>query len=420
MNAYEEALAEGEKRAVVYGGSEEMRAALKTVFRRMKDGEAVKVIFLGASSMAGAGGTALHSYAELLTQYFHAMNGNPAVVNVTALNHSIGSTESRYGATRAERDAFSLCPDLLFVGHSQNDSDSEYSTEAYESILSRARALKIPVINCLAGDTDGHVGIVVENQLAVNRRYGVPVLSFWHALGEFSKTTDIEALQTKALWLFDNAHLNDAGHALFAAMIEHYIEGLFKDPATEDGTIGKPASDFGNEPAGAFACKETPLWQPLPEVTENRFTDAVLVDRAIEARCHEECSARNPRIEIRTDGWEPYSARMWMKQNFSGPQLSEEGWQTKKPGSRITFEFEAGYFWFLMHVKPNSGTLEIRVDGEVKALLSRTGTGYPNVIQVLHDASPAHHTVTLTLLKNPEIPDAFFGIICAGVSNFRL
>ncbi len=374
----EEAVAQATERSVLYAGSENMRGAIAAVLAKAKAGEPITLVTLGDSITAGAVAPAGQEWAALVRDYLDGLDGSTG--SVTLINAGIGSTEAVLGVSRVEKDVLAYDPDLVIVDFGTNDYGLPYGAEAYEGILCKLISAGVPVINSNVCPRNGNN--IQAAQGPINQAYGVPQISFKTAYHELSTATSIVGLRASDIWSPDNVHPTAAGHKLLADLINSFLQTQILD-------------------AGVGAAQ---LDVTLPaSVTNNGFRDAYLMENF----------AQNAPIAVTMDGWAgDYAARIY--------QLSTEGWQTKTVGSSITFKVNAGYFYMFFALTPESGDLEIAVDGAVKETINWAylGTGYMNPHHIVHLGESGEHTVTLTLRDNANVANDWFGICAVGAANF--
>ena len=377
---YDAAVEEAYTRSLIYTGADNNRAAIAAVLAKAKNGDAITLVTLGDSITAGAVAAPGNEWAALVRDWLDGLDGNPANNNVTLVNAGIGSTEGVFGVTRLERDVLAHHPDLVIVDFGTNDYGLPHGAEAYEGILCKLIGNGIATINSNVCPLNGNN--IQDAQIPINQAYGVPQISFRSAYYELSQVTDIRGLRAVDIWSSDQVHPTDAGHKLLAELLTRYMQREILDrnvqPDAQDTT--------------------------LPEsVTSNGFDDAVLIENF----------TQNDHVQVSANGWTgDYSARIY--------QLSTEGWQTSTVGSSLTFDVDGGYFYLFFALTPQSGDLEIQVDGVVKETINWAylGTGYMNVQHVLHLGGAGHHQVTLILRDNPQVENDWFGICAVGASNF--
>ena len=373
-------MAAAAERSVLYEGSENMKAAIAAVIAKAKAGESVTLVTLGDSITAGAVAPAGLEWASHVKNYLEGMDGDPNNGNVILVNAGIGSTEAVLGVSRVEKDVLSKNPDLVVVDFGTNDYGLPYGAEAYEGILCKLIGAGVPVINSNVCPANGNN--IQDSQLPINKKYGVPMISFKTAYYELSNTTTIVGLRNRDIWSSDNVHPTTEGHALLAELLNGYMQKYIVDGAVSGGALD---TELPNR------------------VTNNGFADAILVEN----------NTVTDKMSVTLNGWTgDYSARIY--------QLSTEGWQTSTVGSSISFQVNAGYFYMFFELDSNCGDLEIAVDGTVNSTINWAylGTGYMNAHHILHLGEVGEHTVTITLRDNANVENDWAGICAVGAANF--
>ena len=378
---YEQAVAEAKARSVLFAGSDNMKSAIAAVLDKASRGESVTFVTLGDSITAGASASAGKDWTSLVHAYLEGLDGDSSNGNITAVNAGIGSTEAVLGVSRVERDVLSQSPDLVIVDFGTNDYGLPYGAEAYEGILTKLISAGIPVLNSNVCPESGNN--IQDKQLPINKAYGVPQISFKTAYYDLSNETSTVGLRAQDIWSEDHVHPTTKGHALLADLLIHYLQTEILDKGIVPGI------------------PDTTLPQ---KVALNGFADAVLVENTY--------TGNKVSVDCGSAWTGDYSARIY--------QLSTEGWQTNTLNSSITFKTKGAYFYMFFTLAPNSGDLEICVDGTVKETINWAylGTGYMNAYHITHLGTAGEHTITLTLRDNANVETEWFGICAVGASNF--
>ncbi len=373
---------EARKQAVLYRGSDGMRSALSAVMKKAAQGERVVLAALGDSITFGAGAEPGGEWASLVAARFEALDGNSENGNVTLVNAGIGGTEAVYGAARLRQDVLPFHPDLVIVDFGTNDFGLPHGAEAYEGILTQLIAAGIPVINCNVCPRSGNN--LQEQQLPINRAYGVPQISFRSAVQVLLNDSETVGLREEDLWTADNVHPTPKGHRLLAELILRFLDEEIPNCPTD--------APFPSLPAA---------------VTANRFADAVLIDR----------KTPDPRVKTELgEGWTAdYEARL--------EQIESSGWQTSRLGSTITFTTDSSCFFLFYTNSKKSGGIEVRVDGKPTHTVTNAynAIGYKSMsiaFVVMAFDAPGRHTVTLTLTDIPETEKDWCGLCAVGASGF--
>ncbi len=379
MTPYEKEIFLAHRRSVLYEGSDEMKAAIAGVVDRAKKGERISLVTFGDSITMGAGAAPGNGWSDIVYRWFEALDGDPDNGNVGLTNAGIGSTELVYGVSRVSRDVLSAEPDIVIVDFGTNDVGLPYALEAYEGILAKLISRGIPVIN---GNVCPRSGANIQNdQITVNRAYGVPQLSFKSAFFELSADSEFEDLRADSIWSADTVHPTDDGHALYAGMITDYLEKYILNPGI----------------------KASKLSGTLPQsVTANSYADAEIID----------ASGESGYVSVKTGGWTgDFKAKMM--------QISSLGWQTSEPGSKITFRVSASDFHLMICCSKKTAYANIYVDG-IKTQQYTYGyseTKWMTILNVFHGLEATEHIVEIEMVDSPKTDSDWFGICAVGFAS---
>ncbi len=192
--------------------------------RRATAGEALTVVFFGASLTWGANATdpQLTSYRARLA---HQLEQDYPAAHFHFYDAAIGGTGSQLGAFRLDRDVLARRPDLVFVDFSANDDISSLEVVtlcSYEAIIRRLVAeAAVPVVQLLfpfRWNIDGGTLEAMPRRtahLAIAAAYRTAVGDVIAAVREGVAGG---AFTSAALWPFDGVHPGDAGYVQFAAV----------------------------------------------------------------------------------------------------------------------------------------------------------------------------------------------------------
>ena len=231
--------------ALVEEGSPERMDRIRRVFDRAVAGEAITVGFLGGSITQGSVATDDKlCYAYRVYEWFRKTFPKS---DITYVNAGIGATDSEYAAARVQEHLLAHNPDFVLMEHSVNDECEEHFKETYEGTLRQILKSKPDIAVMLMANVFYNDGANSERiHRPVARHYGVPMVSMRTTIydailrGEIADNREITP---------DDLHPNDAGHALVAEVICHFLEGI-KDGSSGDSDLREKRSD---------GLKETPL-----------------------------------------------------------------------------------------------------------------------------------------------------------------
>jgi len=192
------------------------------LIEKAEKGEEITIAFLGGSITQGCNSTVYEKcYVELTYNWFKEKFNN---VNVKNINAGVGATGSLIGVHRAERQIISEDPDIIFVDAAVND-DEDYSCKvAYESeirklLSSKSKPAVIEVFMTM--DTGFNVQ---DQEIAVGKRYNVPMISFRDAVKAEVENNKIKYSDL----LTDEVHPNDDGHYIIAQLLINFINSVYE------------------------------------------------------------------------------------------------------------------------------------------------------------------------------------------------
>jgi lysophospholipase L1-like esterase len=197
-------------------------ASFQDFDRRAKAGEALTVVFFGASLTWGANASdpQLTSYRARVA---HRLEQDYPAAHFHFFDAAIGGTGSQLGAFRLDRDVLARKPDLVFVDFSANDDITSPDVEtlcSYEAIIRRLVAeARLPVVQLLfpfRWNIDGGTLEAMARRtahLAIAAAYHTAVGDVISAIRE---GVAAGTFTSAALWPFDGVHPGDAGYVQFA------------------------------------------------------------------------------------------------------------------------------------------------------------------------------------------------------------
>ena len=266
--------------------------------KRAIKGEPIKVAFIGGSITQGSLALTPQTCYAYLTYKWWQEAFKPAVI--TYINAGIGGTTSHLGVGRVEEDVLSKSPDFVVVEFSVNDDDnSAHFQETYEGLVRKIlRAPFAPALLLVQNVRYDDGGNAEEVHLPIAKRYHLPCVSmkpsiYYEVASGNIKKRDITP---------DDLHPNDAGHAMIAGVITHYLETILEKAKT-------------SEPVRI----EEALPDPL---TPNGYENAV---------------------RFRNDKIQPVLIQGFSKDESPQENVADcfkKGWQAENVGDKIVFEVE--------------------------------------------------------------------------------
>ncbi len=210
-------------------------ASFQDFDRRATAGEALTVVFFGASLTWGANASdpQLTSYRAVMAR---RLEQDYPAAHFHFFDAAIGGTGSQLGVFRLDRDVLARKPDLVFVDFSANDdiTSGEIETLAsYEAIIRRLVAeAKVPVVQLLFPFRWNIDGGTLEAML--RRTAHLAIAAAYHtgvgdAIAAIRDGVAAGTVTSAALWPFDGVHPGDAGYALFAEVAHRALRSAIAE-----------------------------------------------------------------------------------------------------------------------------------------------------------------------------------------------
>lgn len=221
------------------------------VMQRALKGEPIKLAFLGGSITQGSvASTPEGCYAYLTYKWWTESFPKAAF---TYINAGIGGTTSHLGVGRVEEEVLCHEPDFVIVEFSVNDADTDtHFQETYESLVRRILSAKFApallIVHNVRYDDGGNAEAIHG---PVGNHYNLPRVSMKPTIYAQVEAGNIKRRDITP----DDLHPNDAGHALVAGVITHYLE------KERQKLLAGPDEDSIKEKAAVSAA--SPLPKPL-------------------------------------------------------------------------------------------------------------------------------------------------------------
>lgn len=308
------------------------------------------IVYLGDSITAGSSASWENQYTNRFTKWWQENISE----NINAVNAGIGATDSYLGVHRAERDALSCEPDIIFIEFI-NDADNEFYKASMDSLVRKCLSCSgnpaVVLIEMTRDNGASAQGVHTE----IADVYGLPVISYHDAV-----IPEIEAGNFKWEEISpDDIHPDDTGHMILAQLLANYFDSV---KSQADKIEKSYTTELPDSPTG--------------DVYEN----AALADR----------SSKN--VTVVDEG-------SFTQTSVFGKYFSD-GWGTTTGGS-ITFEVEAKNIG-LVYNKNISGTYgiaKISVDGVTAKIINAdfvNGWGSYSCMEEFYSSDEtAVHTVTI-------------------------
>lgn len=284
-------------------------ARILGVMQRALKGEPIKLAFLGGSITQGSvASTPEGCYAYLTYKWW---KDSFPKADFTYINAGIGGTTSHLGVGRVEEEVLSHEPDFVIVEFSVNDADNEpHFQETYESLVRRILSAKFApallIVHNVRYDDGGNAEAIHG---PVGNHYNLPRVSMKPTIYAQVEAGNIKRRDITP----DDLHPNDAGHALVAGVITHYLE------KERQKLLASPDEKSIKEKAAAAAA--SPLPKPLT------------------------ASAYEKAHRFRNDELKPILCQGFTADTTEQSCVSDcfkKGWTASELGAKIVFEAEGG------------------------------------------------------------------------------
>ena len=339
---------------------------LFNTYNKMKNGEAVKVVYFGGSVTRGHGASNedKYSWRALTTAYLKSLSSG----TVEEINVAEGGTGSYFGASRFEYDVSSKNPDLVFIEFLVNDGYSGLSAEQSQANLEYmintlyAKNPYTDVVLVLVTNTTiyGRQTSLYNAQVGIANYYNIPIVDFGGEL--YNKFEG-------SLGLFnenfnDSVHPNDKGYKLYADIMADALKELL---------VSAPVAAH-KKPAKALAKNG---FSTLANIQASTFKDS------------------------------KWDVNPWLNsKNNNYHALYPKCLGPKNTNATLKVNFTGNTFGFIGTVKTDC-TLTFVVDGSGKKIIQGSSANkieYP----LFDNLANTEHTVTVTVAGNTDAEIAAF------------
>lgn len=345
---------------------------IKRLLAKVSDGKDITIGVIGGSMTAGANAEPMSSncYGARLKNWFENTYG----INVTLVNAGIGSTNSYFGAIRAEEHLLKYTPDLVVAEYAANDQAEDIYNHTYEGLLRKllkapCRPAVLSVMMC------SQAGFSKQSMhLPIAQYYQIPVVSF-------KDEAEKDIIDGNAGWIDyygtstlpggDGVHPNNNGHQKVADLLSGLIGSVSPDQNIEISSL-LPTPKFSNILEDAFFLSEKDI---TPE-----------------------------KIGTWTDGgtiWDFKTGKGWRSQTINSELIFD-----------ITGEVACITYW-KRPANEGFGRSEVWVDNNAKTIID--GSNGEHIDQlILSNLGNGKHKLHIKLLDNKP-----FEVICIAVSGDR-
>lgn len=360
------------------------------VLKKAESGQPVTLAYLGGSITQGSlSSTPDTCYAAMTTRWWREQYPQ---TEITYINAGIGGTTSQFGVARVESDVLAYAPDFVVIEFSVNDDNSLFFRETYEGLVRRVYSSKTSPAVLLVHNVMYESGTNAQDQHeTIGRYYNLPCLSM--------KTSVYQAVAHGKIAVRDitpdDLHPNDAGHALLAGLITHFLEQIQKesvDTAAEGVAVA----------AETFAATAVTETLPAP-ITANAYQNSVR---------YQVYNSKPELCGFVADTEEQHHITDIFKRGFIG----------KKKGDRIRFEIEGTGIavQYRKSVKHPACVAKVVLDGdEANAMVldgnfEETWGDCLYITTVARHIEDKKHTVEITVTDGDESMVPFYLVSVIG------
>ena len=345
---------------------------INNLLAKAKAGKELTIGVLGGSITAGANAEPMASncYGARIKEWFRTQFNS----KVTLVNAGIGSTNSYFGAIRAEEHLLKYNPDLIIVEYAVNDHEDEIYKHFYEGLLRKLlKAPGEPAVISLMMCTQA--GITKQGQqIPIAQHYGIPVVSYNDYVKDeivSGKGSWLDFYKTSAMPSGDGVHPNTIAHQKTADLL---------------------ASLFGNIPD--IADHEANRMLPKPLYSKD-FEDSFFLSAA----------------DIT-----PQKTGTWIDGGAIWDFKTGKGWRSVVKGSELTFDIlgdVAAVTYWKRPANESYGRAQIWVDNNPPVVADGSNGDHIDQI-VLSGIGKGRHKLHVKLLDSKP-----FEVTCIAVSGDR-
>jgi lysophospholipase L1-like esterase len=345
---------------------------LQKLKAKVASGKNITIGVIGGSITAGANAEPMisNSYSGRIKNYFETKYG----IAVNLVNAGIGSTNSYFGAIRAEEHVLKNNPDLVIVDYCVNDGYEQLYQQTYEGLL--RKILKSPqhpaLVTAMFCTQAGISAQALKAPIA--QRYNVPIISYNDTIKNniiSGKKTWLDYYKTTTTPGGDGVHPNTYAHQktadLFALVFDQIV-------ANQNATITTimPAPLYNADFEDAFFLSNTDI------------------------------------IPVKTGTWIDGGSIFDFK--------TGKGWRSSQAGSELTFSITGDVAAVTYWRRPETeqyGRAEVWVDNKPSTIIDGSNGGALDQY-VLSGLGNGNHQLHIKLLDNKA-----FEVVCIAVSGDR-
>jgi lysophospholipase L1-like esterase len=232
---------------------------IQQLLAKAEAGNNLTIGVIGGSMTAGANADPMttNCYGGRLKAWFESAYG----IQVNLVNAGIGSTNSYFGAIRAEEHLLKYNPDLIVVEYACNDQPEDIYNHTYEGLL--RKVLKAPgypaVVALMLCSQAGFTQQAMH--LPIAQHYQLPIISYNDAVKNDIVSGDyswLDYYSTTTVPQGDGVHPNNAAHQKMADMFAALAATIQPD-ASALISAELPEPKFSNRLEDAFFLSETDI-----------------------------------------------------------------------------------------------------------------------------------------------------------------
>lgn len=358
---------------------------LKEVFARAEHGENLTVGFLGGSITQGSlSSTPQTCYAYRVYEWWCETFPQ---AKFTYLNAGIGGTTSQFGVARVQSDLLDKRPDFVIIEFSVNDDATEHFMETYEGLVRRVYGADWNPAVLLVHNVYYHNGGNAQLMHGrIGRHYHLPAVSMQSSIYPEVVAGRIENRTITP----DDLHPNDAGHALVASVITHFLEKV------RVGELDAFSDDHVDRGCGE-AAENTGDGLPAP-LTENAYEHSV---RYRNSSAPDMLGKEQPVLSGFAEDKTP-------QEDIT--DCFKYGWMASHAGDAVTFHVEGSCIavQYRKSVKLPAPIAEVTVDGDtahavrLDANFDETWGDKLELDTILEHGKDAVHEVVIRLVETHE------------------
>ncbi len=344
-------------------------ARLQRLFARARQGEMLKIAFIGGSITQGSlASCAACCFAARVFAWWQETFPKASFVYINA---GIGGTTSQFGCARVYSDVLCYEPDFVAVKFSVNDEDSPFFLETYESLIRRILSDPCDPAVFIIHQVCYRNGLNAQAQHAkVARHYQIPSVSMQSSV--YPKIRD-GGISERGISP-DGLHPNDNGHRLVSEVIIYFLQKILE----ESGPVNCSA---------ARGCGQHDIHSLPRPLTAVSYLSAVRI-----------CNDRQPSV---LDGfWIDTRPRQGLWDVF------KHGWTAARAGATIVFEVKASEIAVQYRKSVNGPALSAKavIDSDEDAAVLLDGNFDEDwgdclyLETLLYHGSNQKHTVAVTVL----------------------